>query len=68
MWIIEVSVFRGSINRGSTVILLGMHFLNSEIEFLDHENMGIGTLVELIVNIVMQILMKIGFSVMASLI
>ena len=45
-----------------------MHFLNSKIEFLDHENMGIDTLVELLVNIVMQILMKIGFSVMASLI
>ena len=26
-----------------------MHFLNSEIEFLDHENMGIDTLVELLV-------------------
>ena len=45
-----------------------MDFLNSEIEFLDHEKMGIDTLVELLVNIVMQILMKIGFSVMASLI
>ena len=43
-----------------------MHFLNSEIEFLDHENMGIDTLVELLVNIVMQIMMKIGISVMAS--
>ena len=42
-------------NRGSTVILLGVHFLNSENEFLDHENMGIDTLVELIVYIVMQI-------------
>ena len=45
-----------------------MHFLNSEIEFLDHENMGIDTLVELLVYIVMQILTKIGFSVMATLI
>ena len=45
-----------------------MHFLNSEIEFLDHENMGIDTLVELLVYIVMQILTKIGFSVMAELI
>ena len=45
-----------------------MHFLNSEIEFLDHENMGIDTLVELLVYIVMQILTKIGFSVMAALI
>ena len=55
-------------NRGSTVILLGVHFLNIEIEFLDHENMGIDTLVELIVYIVMQILTKIGFLVMAALI
>ena len=46
-----------------------MHFLKSEIEFLDHENMGIDTLVELLVyTIVMQILTKIGFSVMAALI
>ena len=45
-----------------------MHFLNSEIEFLDHENMGIDTLVELLVYIVMQILTKIGFSVIAALI
>ena len=36
-----------------------MHFLNSENEFLDHENMGIDTLVELT---------KIGFSVMVALI
>ena len=45
-----------------------MHFLNSEIEFHDHENMGIDTLVELLVYIVMQILTKIGISVMAALI
>ena len=45
-----------------------MHFLNSEIEYLDHENMGIDTLVELLVYIVMQILTKIGFSAMAALI
>ena len=46
-----------------------MHFLNSEIEILDHENMGIDTLVELLVYIVMQILTKIVvFSVMAALI
>ena len=43
-----------------------MHFLNSEIEFLDHENMGIDTLVELLVYIVMPT--KTGFSVMVALI
>ena len=43
-----------------------MHFLNSENEFLDHENMGIDTLVELLVYIVMQILTKIGFLVMTA--
>ena len=65
--LLKFPLFRGSINRGSTVIL-SMHFLNSEIEFLDHENMGIDTLVELLVYIVMQILTKIGFSEMAALI
>ena len=45
-----------------------MHFLDSEIDFLDHENMGIDTLVELLVYVFMQILTKIGISVMAALI